>query len=262
MSGLVGLAPSGVITLLTDFGLEDPFVGVMKGVMAAQAPNARFVDLTHHIAPQDVRAAAFWLARSVPYFPRGTVHLVVVDPTVGTLRKAIAARAGDQYFVGPDNGVLGLPASPADDVVVAELAVDSASNTFHGRDVFAPAAARLAVGTPLDALGPRLGDWIHLPGHEVEANEAGVRGSVVVVDHYGNLISNVVIPPGVEVQEVHCQGRTLPWGRTYADVAEGCAVALLNSWGYVEVAVRGGSAAVSLDAGSGTPIDVRFASGV
>jgi hypothetical protein len=233
----------------------------MKGVMLGIAPNVRFVDLTHGISAQDVGAAAFWLTRSAPYFPVGTVHLVVVDPTVGTRRRAIAARAFDQYFVGPDNGVLALPSAPDERVVAVELDVATASRTFHGRDVFAPAAAKLASGTPIDGLGPRIANWSTRGVTPSELGELEIVGRVETVDHFGNLLTNIELPPGAVVKEVHCQGHVLPWGRTYADVEKGKALALLNSWGLVELAVCCGSAASVVGAGPGEEVAVHLAPG-
>ncbi len=261
MNTPAGVSPSGVVTLLTDFGLRDPFVGVMKGVMLGIAPNVRFVDLTHGIPAQDVDAAAFWLARSVPYFPPGTVHLVVIDPTVGTARRAIAARAFDQYFVGPDNGVLALPSSPDERVVAVELDVGSAGPTFHGRDVFAPAAAQLASGVPIDGLGPRIAAWSTLGEDPPARRELEIVGRVAAVDHFGNLLTDIELPKEVVVQEVRCQGQVLPWGRTYADVEEGKVLALVNSWGLVELAVCRGSAAGVVGARPGDAVSVHLAPG-
>lgn len=241
---------SGVVTLLTDFGTRDAFVGVMKGVFLAFDPHLRIVDLTHEVPPQHVATGAFWLARSFRYFPQGTVHVAVVDPGVGTARRALAVAASNHYFVGPDNGVLASLLPHASEVrsidrafVQQKLAVrlpfaDAGSATFHGRDVFAPAAAWIAGGGRLTDLGPPLAD----PAVELPPSPPRVE----IVDHFGNLITNLDWrvdrgDPGVELR-----GRRLRWVRTYGEAQPGECVALLGSFGTVEIAVRDGSAAREL----------------
>lgn len=259
-------ATGAPITLLTDFGLADPFVGVMKGVIAALAPGARTIDLTHQIPPQDVAAGAFWLAHSVPYFPRGTVHLAVVDPGVGTARRALAAWGRGHFFVAPDNGLLDriVPSLESIHVLDADAlgemlrqALPGArprSTTFHGRDVFAPAAALLGRGETLAALGPALSG-------EPPVTLGAQPPRVEVVDRFGNLITNVPWPPdGVGPGEapalVRVRGRVARWVETYGEAEPGECVALLGSVGTVEIAVRDGSAAHELGAGPREPVEV------
>lgn len=256
-------APCGIVSLLTDFGTSEPFVGVMKGVMLGLDAQLRFVDFSHQIAPQAVASAAYWLEKAFSYLPPGSVHLVVVDPGVGTSRAALAAHADGHYFVAPDNGVLSrvLRRDPCCSVVALELPSAPLSNTFHGRDLFAPAAAKLAGRVPLRALGRTVDSWVELP-HAATSRAAGkISGEVVLVDHFGNLITDVELSPdqAARVQSVSCRGRSLPWGRSYADVPTGSGVALLNSWGCVELAVAGGNAAAVFGAGIGDPIEVLTA---
>lgn len=236
-----------LITLLTDFGDHEPFVGVMKGVLLSRAPAARLVDLTHGLAAGDIAAGAFWLARSVSWFPPETVHLAVVDPGVGSERRALAVRAGDQWLVGPDNGLLAEAA--ALDEGARAFTVDwrahgwaAPSRTFHGRDVFAPLAAELATGR-LDAtnVGAPLERWVPSPLPAPVRSEFCWSGAIVVADRFGNLLTNlpaealdgaVVWVNGAPVRSVDC----------YAAGEPNELVALANAQGVVELAVRDGSA--------------------
>lgn len=253
MNSLATTEASGIVALMTDFGVADPYVGIMKGVMLARHPNLALVDLTHGVPPQNVALAGFWLERSARFTGRGAVHLVVVDPGVGTERRAVAARAGGQYFVGPDNGVWEPLRRRAPDFqarAVEPEAVPGAvlrSATFHGRDLFAPLAAELAANAvDFGALGPEIDP---VPGRLLGAVRDGavLHGSVVHVDHFGNLITDI----GEELLagqswSIVVGGVELPLARTYAEVAEGALVALVNSYATVEVAVRDGNAAERL----------------
>jgi len=249
-----------VITLLTDFGTTDAYVAELKGALLSAAPSATLVDVTHGIAPGDVRSAAYGLGRAWRQFPPGTVHLAVVDPGVGTRRAALALRAHGHAFVGPDNGIFTGVVRGAE-VEVAELAVpDRASPTFHGRDVFAPAAAALSsgralamLGTPFAAIPERLAT--REPWHEGKT----LIGEVIYVDRFGTLVTNFTpenLPgyasidvEGVDVGRLH---------RTYGDVATGGLVAYLGSGGEIEIAVRDGSAARRLGIGVGGKIRARL----
>src|SRR5688572_22233904 len=171
---------AGVVTLTTDFGTQDGYVGAMKGVILALAPTARIVDVSHDVPAFDVAAGAFAIATAARWFPPGTVHVGVVDAGVGSARAAVAIAAGDQLFVGPDNGLFAL-AAPVVDAAVRLEAPAGAAATFHGRDVFAPAAARLARGEPLSSLGP---------AHALAA-PARARGLVIHVDRFGNLVTDL-----------------------------------------------------------------------
>jgi S-adenosylmethionine hydrolase len=256
-----------VFTLLTDFGTVDPFVGVMKGVIVSRCPGAQLIDLTHGIAPQAVAEASFWLERSLTWFPADTLHIAVVDPGVGTERRALALRAHGQLFFAPDNGLLGGIASsdPARQCRAIDLALvglPTPSATFHGRDVFAPIAAELAAGRlAFDNLGAVIDDWKPSPV-TLPRNEGGlIVGEIVTVDRFGNLISNIdaqalsgLVEPIIEVGAVR-----RPLSRTYADAAPGDFVAVINAFGTVELARRDGSAADSLELGRATEMRVRKA---
>jgi S-adenosylmethionine hydrolase len=253
-----------VVTLLTDFGLQDPFVGVMKGVLVGLCPDAQLVDLTHDIAPQNVRAGAFWLDNAYSWFPAGTVHLAVVDPGVGTSRRAVVVKAAGHCFVAPDNGLLdGVrrgPSSAARVIDAARLGLVPRSRTFHGRDVFAPVAGRLASGAlTFEEVGPEvdLGPGSVLPDPRIA--ERSVEGEVLVVDRFGNLVSNVVLASPVGTgATVRILGRSLPLVGTYADLAPGDCGAVVGSFGQVEVVRRNGSAAGALGAKPGTPVLVDW----
>jgi S-adenosyl-L-methionine hydrolase (adenosine-forming) len=205
------------------------YVGVMKAVILSVNPAAQLVDLTHEVPPQDVRAGAFLLAQAMAWCPRGTVHLAVVDPGVGTARRAIAVESAGQFFVGPDNGLLSLAAKKISRAVILNIP-RTASATFHGRDVFAPAAARLSLGEKLESLGRPAGRLLQLPK---------ARGEIVWIDHFGNLITDLKTLKG-ELRAGDFRTRKLH--RTYGEVGSGEPLALLGSHGFVEIAVRNGSA--------------------
>lgn len=235
---------AAVITLLTDFGTADGYVAEMKGVLTALAPGAPIVDATHDIPPQDVEAGRLALARYWRRFPAGTVHVAVVDPGVGSTRPAIAVESDGRFLVGPDNGVLS-PALLAGTARVVRLHESpGAAPTFHGRDVFAPVAAALALGASLTSVGEPHHDPIVRRTPEAKRLADGrVEGVIITVDRFGNCVTNIV---GARVTRVEVAGRMLPMRRTYADVEPGQAAAITGSSGLVEIAVRDGNAAVSL----------------
>lgn len=269
-SGRRGEAGPPLLTLFTDFGLGDPFVGVMKGVILGICPTARIVDLGHDAARFDPVAAGFVLATAVPYFPRGTVHMAVVDPGVGGPRRPLAARIDGQLFVAPDNGLLAWILRSAQEAEVREIADprlrrEPVSATFHGRDVFAPAAAHLACGHPFGRVGPRVQSPV-LPRLLGPSREPGpaVRGRVMWVDRFGNLITDLDLKalsplagPGDRL-EVEIGGkRRAPVVSHYGDVPPGRVAAVLGSSGHLEVFANRDSAAGLLEAGLGTPVRVR-----
>lgn len=246
-----------LITLLTDFGTADGYVAEVKGVLLTDAPGAVLVDASHDVAPQDVDGARLALARYWLRYPPGTVHLAVVDPGVGTERAAVAVASEGRLLVGPDNGVL-TPALLRAGARAVRLSVPARSAaTFHGRDVFAPAAARLALGAPLDTLGaPADGCVLRRTPEARRLADGGIEGTVITVDRFGNVVTNLVAsgataaPGGV----VHVGGAAVPIRRVYADVGPGEAVALAGSNGLLEVAVRDGSAAAVLGVGRGARV--------
>ncbi|MEO6446484.1 MAG: SAM-dependent chlorinase/fluorinase [Gemmatimonadaceae bacterium] len=233
-----------LITLLTDFGTADGYVAEVKGVLYSQAPDALVVDLSHDIPAQDVEMARLTVARYWRRYPPGTVHVVLVDPGVGTARLCLAVSSEGQFLVGPDNGVLS-PALLLPDARAVELVVPlGAARTFHGRDVFAPAAAALSMGVGIDALGSEMGGAkVRRTPEAVRREDGAVVGEVIAVDHFGNAITNVL---GARSGVVAAGGRPIPIRATYADVAVGAPVALSGSTGLLEIAVREGNAAASL----------------
>ncbi|MBK1987839.1 SAM-dependent chlorinase/fluorinase [Sphaerospermopsis aphanizomenoides BCCUSP55] len=246
---------SKILTLLSDFGDHDVYVGVMKGVIAQINPNLLLIDLTHQIPPQNIPAARFCLMNSYAYFPMGTVHLAVVDPGVGSQRRAIALKLAQGYLVGPDNGIFSGIISQNPVIAAVELTntnywrTPQPSSTFHGRDIFAPVAAHLASGVNLQELGREINPetLVKLNIGECYLTNTGVAGCIQYIDHFGNLVSNI---PGSYVQGktwgVEVQGLTIPGCATYSDVKAGEALALIGSHGWVEIAVNGGNAQIQL----------------
>lgn len=248
------------VTLLSDFGTADGYVAVMKGVLASRVPEVRLDDVAHDLTQGDVEAASRALERYVRLFPRGTVHLVVVDPGVGTDRKPLALESDGIFVVAPDNGVVTplLGGSFRAVEIVHVEAPGPVSATFHGRDVFAPAAAHLAGGGPLDTLGPPLVAPVRLERVGPERDPDGTaRGRVVSIDRFGNLQTDL---PGAwlaTATRVEIGGRAVRVCRTYADGRDEEPIALIDSMGRVEIAVGDGSAARILDLGPGAAVVVR-----
>jgi S-adenosylmethionine hydrolase len=244
------------ITLLTDFGTRDGFVGAVKGVLASLAPEALVEDVAHDLPRGDVAAAARALARYWSRHPAGTVHLVVVDPGVGTARRALACASAGRFLVGPDNGVL---TSALGEHGARCVRLDPArltapvSPTFHGRDLFAPAAAALASGGALDELGDPVTDPVLLPDPTPCRTERGGDGVVVAVDHFGNLTTNLPGGWSAPGDVVELAGWRVEVLRTYGDAPAGGALALVDSEGRIEIAVRDGSAARLLGVTEGAP---------
>ncbi len=268
----VGVKPSGVITLLTDFGLKDPYVGMMKGVILSINPLARIIDISHQVTPGAMDQAAHILTETYPYFPEGTIHVTVVDPGVGTDRRPITLVASSHLFVGPDNGVLwpivqAAPESKTVHLTKSEYFLPDISRTFHGRDIFAPAAAHLSRGVDPFHMGPVIHDLVPLKRPEPYEEGACLYGQIVRVDHFGNLMSNIshdIIEsylaghsPVVCIGDLKIEGIR----RTYGDTATGEALALFDSSGYLEVAVNSGRAVdragLDSEGGTGAKIKVR-----
>ncbi len=240
------------ITLLTDFGTADGYVGEVKGVLTTLAPHAVIVDISHDVRPQDVDGARLAVARYWRRFPPGTIHLIVVDPGVGSGRAAIAVASGNYILVGPDNGVLS-PALFALDAQVVTLPVPpSAAPTFHGRDVFAPAAAQLANGVPLHDLGEPLHSAIRRRTPEPQKRPDGaVEGEVVTIDRFGNAVTNLYARSDGWLEVASTM---LPVVRTYAEVETGTRVGVVGSSGLLEVAVRDGNASQDLHLARGSTV--------
>lgn len=257
-----------IITLLTDFGLEDAYVGLMKGVILGINPSVRLVDLTHAVEPQDVMRAALILRSAVGYFPPGTIHVAVVDPGVGSARRALLIRSAAGFLIGPDNGVLSLAAKQLGSFTAyaienRKLFRHPVSQTFHGRDIFAPSAAHLGNGVAAEDFGPVVNAIVELQIPAPVADSTSVRGEVVYVDRFGNLVTNID-----EQALAAFRGRTLSVSigskavagpaTAYAAVEAGTPVALIGSWSVLEIAVRNGHAAQALGADVGTPVTVTL----
>jgi len=254
-----------IITLTTDFGWSDPFVGIMKGVILGIAPGAQIVDITHDVAAYDITEAAFVVLSSYRYFPAGTVHVVVVDPGVGTARRPIAAQAGGHYFVAPDNGVLSFvlhsEAEPpaVHHIANRELFRTPVGHTFHGRDIFAPIGAHLATGIHLDSVGEPITDFMSRPLPKAEPRGEGrLTARVIRIDRFGNIITDLqandlgdnfnIRIGGVDVTRL-C--------RTFAEGTPGEFVAVEGSTGYIEIAQNQGAAADRLRVSRGEEIEVE-----
>lgn len=257
-----------VITLLTDFGLQDGNVAVMKGVILGLSPRARLVDLGHLVPPQDIRQAALLLGRSAPYFPDGTIHVAVVDPGVGTSRRPLAGRLGGHYFVGPDNGVVtklledcerrGEPASFVE-LNRPDRWLPNVSAVFHGRDIFSPTAAHLANGEGLESLGRPISDPVRLTFARPSPIPGGWRGQVDHIDHFGNVRGNIRRQDleGNVAVVVKIGGETVRgMVETFGERPAGELIALFGSSDDLVVAVVNGSAAARLGAAVGDPIEV------
>ena len=245
------------MTLLTDFGYRDGYVGVMKGVITSICPTVQLIDLSHDIPPQNIAAARFTLLNAYPYLPTGTVHLTVVDPGVGTARRAIALQTPQGYFVGPDNGVLSgiFDSMQPEEIEAVELTEPKywrspqPSQTFHGRDIFAPVAAHLAAGVALqevgDSLDPKTLLRIAIPQAEITPEQ--IVGSIQHIDHFGNLITTIPASAIATENWVMQVGKVeIPVGKAYGEVEIGHAIALVGSHGWVEIALNSSSAQARL----------------
>ena len=263
-----------IITLMTDFGIKDGNVGVMKGVIWGICPQAQISDLSHMIGAQNVREASLVLLRSAPYFPKGTVHVVVVDPGVGTARRPMAAKIGDWFYVGPDNGTITLLLERAEkenwpckfvQLDRTKYWLSDVSYVFHGRDIFSPVAAHLACGVSLSDLGTEFTDPVRLQLPQPQRIENGWRGEIIHIDHFGNIASNIrienlgnAIPNKdkimVKLNGVEIKGMV----NTFGERAEGEVIALLGSTGNLIVSVVNGNAERKLGAKVGDVLEVVY----
>ena len=249
-----------IITLLTDFGTTDHYIAELKGVLLTEAPGVTLVDITHSVGPGDVRSGAYILGRTWHRFPSDTIHMVVIDPGVGTCRAALALAAAGHCFVGPDNGVFTpvLQDTPVEAVVLPTP--EAASPTFHGRDLFAPAAAALACGMSLHTLGQPFTGMPERLAYTIPHYEGKtIVGEIMYIDRFGTLITNLTseLVPGyarLEVEDLDIG----PIRRTYADVGTGGLLAYIGSAGAIEIAVRNGSAARRLGVGVGGSVRARL----
>jgi len=260
-----------LITLTTDFGLSAPYVAVMKGVIYALCPSAEVVDLTHTIRPQNIQQAAYFLATAVPYFPAGTIHVCVVDPGVGTARAALYTQVDGQHLVGPDNGLFTLLWRQAQKQppVVRRLTNDrfwrpTISATFHGRDIFAPVAAHLALGVSPADLGPPHTQPVHLAYTPPVCTDQYCHGEIQSIDDFGNLITNIPAAQVPQLPSLVTIGTRsplhLPWVRTYGDAPPGTLVSLFSSDGFFEIAQVQGNAARHLQVDVGETVRLTWRS--
>lgn len=257
-----------IVALLTDFGWQDPYTGIIKGVLLNTNPDLSIIDITHSVPPQDIYAAAFFLGMAVPYFPTNTIFLAVVDPGVGTERAALVCKIGTQYFVGPDNGIFTLVLQNAracvDPIISHRITekrfmLPQISQTFHARDIFAPVAAHLSLGTPLDAFGPKH-EPILLSFSSPQIHTDKIKGEVQYVDGFGNLITNIHRkhlnqltngPRIVEINDIR-----IPILTAYSQAEISMPLAIIGSYDLLEIAVRNGSAARFFHAQRGIPVIV------
>lgn len=254
--------PPRIITLTTDFGTSDAYVGVMKGVILGINPNVQIVDITHAVPPQDIHEAAFLIHSAYRYFPKGTIHVIVVDPGVGSDRRTIVCQTDGAFFVCPDNGILTYLLQEVEnggeqsaDVVAIQNQVyclPEVSQTFHGRDIFAPVAAHLSLGVPLDDIGPPVRDLVQLPIPDLKVSDRKLTGQIIKIDSFGNAITNISetaltrlkSAPNYEITIGSIQLRRI--NRAYAESEIGESLAIIGSFGMLEIAVNGGSAEAAL----------------
>ncbi len=254
-----------LITLLSDFGISDEYVAVMKGAIAQINPALRIVDITHQIPPQNIAAARFCLMNAIDYFPRGTVHVAVVDPGVGGKRRAVAVELAQGILVAPDNGLLGGVLSQNSVISAVELTnpeywlTSQPSITFHGRDIFAPVGAHLASGVFLQELGREINpdSLVKLDLAECTYKDGAGAGCIQYIDHFGNLVTNI---PQSYIEgndwSVEVRGKKIKARQTYSNVKVGELIALVGSHGWVEIAVNSGNAKLELGAELGSEVQI------
>ncbi len=257
-----------LITLTSDFGAADHFTGVMKGVILSLAPQAVLVDITHDIRPFDIADGAFTVAETYPYFPPGTIHVVVVDPGVGSARRPVLIEAARQFFIGPDNGVFSLLLSrekhKVRHITNEKLFHHPVSRTFHGRDIFAPSAAHLAAGVPPSRLGPLVHDpWTVSSFDPIQTGKRFWNGVILKIDRFGNLITNLHIDrfPSVLTRPFELLAGLERLDRLVANFSEapaGQPVVLVGSSGFLEVAINQASAAAHLKVAPGSPVELTL----
>ena len=249
------------IALISDFGTNGPFAGIMKGVILSKAPGLTIIDITHHIPPQDVYTAAFYLMTSVPYMPKGTLFITVVDPTVGTGRGILWAKTKNYQFIAPDNGIIGWveereKIEETRFINNLDLFLPRISSTFHGRDIMAPAAAAIAKGLPEKKIGPLMEDYRKFSFPRPEKTGNRVLGRIIAVDHFGNAITNIT-QQYLSVRSIFTVSDKIVKGLklTYASVTEGEPLALIGSLGFLEFSIRNGNFAAAFGVKAGSEVE-------
>ncbi|MBM3239330.1 SAM-dependent chlorinase/fluorinase [Candidatus Poribacteria bacterium] len=261
--------PNNIITLTTDFGTTDIFVGVMKGVILSINPDAKIIDITHDIEPQDIYAGAFLLNSAYSYFPPGTIHVGVIDPGVGSVRRAIAVATEQYYFVAPDNGLLSYVlckeiVKSAVNLTNPKYFLPQVSNTFHGRDIFAPVAAHISRGVSLNLLGEQITNIAQIPISIPDASETEIIGQIIYIDRFGNLITNVsheLFESARKKRNFIIFVKDRQMRRiclAYAEVSAGELLGIFSSFGNLEIAINAGNAAEILKVKRGDAIKIRF----
>lgn len=259
-----------IITLTSDFGYKDPFVGIMKGVITAINPSAVVLDITHEINPQNILEAAFTIGTSFAFFPHNTIHVVVVDPSVGSPRRPILVAADFNYFVGPDNGIFSRIYSLSESFTVINITAEhyflpGKSSTFHGRDVFAPVAGWLSKGINIMKFGDPVTDYVTIQMPEpVSSSGNMIEGEVIYIDHFGNVITNVPaqkieVPSGgnqLKKPKIVVKGIEAPLKNFYSEAEDKGLYSLINSFGYLEFFVNKGNASLSFNIGVGEKVDI------
>jgi S-adenosyl-L-methionine hydrolase (adenosine-forming) len=259
-----------IITLTSDFGYKDPFVGIMKGVITAINPSAVVLDITHEINPQNIIEAAFTIGTSFAFFPHNTIHVVIVDPGVGSPRRPILVAADYNYFVGPDNGIFSRIYSLSESFTVINITAEhyflpGKSSTFHGRDVFAPVAGWLSKGINITKFGDPVTDYVTIQMPEPIASSGNmIEGEVIYIDHFGNVITNVPaekidVPAGVnqlKKPKIVVKGIEAPLKNFYSEAEDKGIYSLINSFGYLEFFVNKGNASLSFNIGVGEKVDI------
>ncbi|MBC8164427.1 MAG: SAM-dependent chlorinase/fluorinase [Bryobacteraceae bacterium] len=257
-----------VITLTTDFGTSDHFVGVMKGVILSICPEARVTDITHDVQPFQISQGAFLISQAFPYFPRGTIHVVVVDPGVGTARRPILVEAAGQRFIAPDNGVLAMVYADLPhtvrEITAEKYFLPSRSSTFHGRDIFAPTAAHLARGARPSSVGAKIEDHLKIAFYQPQrSSKRRWTGTILHVDHFGNIITNFHVDQfegiGTRPFELEAGPRRISrLALNYSETESGEPFAIVGSSGFIEIAINQGSAAAFIGCGPGAPVDLSI----
>lgn len=264
--------PPRIITLTTDFGTSDVYVGIMKGVILGINPDAQVIDLTHAVPPQDIHEAAFTIYSAYPYFPKNAIHTIVVDPGVGTDRQAIVCEIEGTFFVCPDNGVLSYVLQdtgnktefPMNAVAIqnANYFLPEISDTFHGRDIFAPVAAHLSLGVPLTNIGPSVQALVEFPILTPQVSENRIIGHIIKLDRFGNAITNIsesTLTEEASAYEIRVGNTRLTrLNRAYAESTVGEPLAIIGSFGVLEIAINGGSAEVSLGVKWGDVVEIQW----